>query len=101
MIYKKRSKTNILVIGSILAAVILTACSSSNKTTTEDIKNVKWDIGNNVGEKWKDGQNQFLTYALMAESEKGYYYKNMDSLGSFSLLYFFDKESGKSTVVCD
>lgn len=98
MMLKRRKNIYSIFIFILLILVLLTACNSSKKTITEDVGDAKWDTGNNVGEKWKQGQYQFRG---LAESESGYYDVISNSSGNLSLLYFFDKSTGKSAVLCD
>ena len=93
---KKITKKYIIVIYFIFIAVTLSACTSTSKKVMDT--DVKWDISGDVGDKWKQGQYQFKA---LTESENGYYYVNSGGLGNLNILYFFDKLTGKSAVVCD
>jgi len=96
MIMKKITKKYIIVIYFIFIAVTLSACTSTSKKVMDT--DVKWDISGDVGDKWKQGQYQFKG---LTESESGYYYTNSGNSGNLNILYFFDKLTGKSAVVCD
>ena len=91
----KITKKYIIVIYLIFIAVTLSACTSTSKKVMDT--DVKWDISGNVEDKWKQGQYQ----SKLIESESGYYYVDSGSLGNSNNLYFFDKITGKSAVVCD